>query len=78
MKVSSRPGGNIVYMDMDMDMDMDLKEDGNLLLESLQAQFEGAIGLRYTSENGFCCEDSKPHAFATKSRVAGDRLFCRY
>lgn len=45
VKVSSRPGGDIVYMD--------LEEDGNLLLESLQAQFEGATGLRYTFENGF-------------------------
>ena len=40
VKVSSRPGGDIVYMD--------LEEDGNLLLESLQAKFEGATGLRYT------------------------------
>ena len=32
---------------------MDLEEDGNLLLESLQVQFEGAIGLCYTFENGF-------------------------
>ena len=45
MKVASRPGGDIVYMD--------LEEDGNLLLESLQAQFQGAIGLRYTFESGY-------------------------
>lgn len=45
MKVASRPGGDIVYMD--------LEEDGNLLLESLQAQLEGAIGLRYTFESGY-------------------------
>lgn len=45
MRVASRPGGDIVYMD--------LEEDGNLLLESLQAQFEGAIGLRYPFESGY-------------------------
>ena len=44
VKVSCRPG-DIVYMD--------LEEDGNLL-ESLQAQFEAATGLRYTFENGLC------------------------
>ena len=32
---------------------MDLEEDGNLLLESLQAQFQGAIGLCYTFESGY-------------------------
>ena len=32
---------------------MDLEEDGNLLLESLQAQFQGAIGLRYAFESGY-------------------------
>ena len=45
MKVASRPGGDIVYVD--------LEENGNLLLESLQAQFQGAIGLHYTFESRY-------------------------
>lgn len=45
MRVASRQGGDIAYMD--------LEEDGNLLLESLWAQFEGATGLRYPFESGY-------------------------
>ena len=56
---------------------MDLEEDGNLLLESLRAQFEGAIDSRYPFESGFhsvrVCNGTLLHP---KSGMAGDSLLC--
>ena len=45
IKVALHQGSDAVYMD--------LEDDGTLLLESLQAQFDGAIGLRYSFVDGY-------------------------